>query len=392
MPLNPTIRYYVNGEEVDEDILNRPLEDIVANLGAIFEVTDKFPDYDETDARKYVRINNDGTAFMYTHLEFDSIRPPTAISPLDGDSGVIATPDLQATEYAPVYSNDQRVHRQFQLDLEGENFVNPIREVYVNADNWIVSPDLSDYPGGTFVWRCRDESDIGDVSQWSEPQTFSVSDAYVRTPSVSVQQDGTKALRAPIISASAFNVFGSPDTHLNTDWEIVRVSDGVVVWSSYSNSVDLESIQVPEQQLTISTEYKFRVKYNSSTYGSSAWGSTIKTTVSYYIKTPVITTNDTGVEFSDHLAFIENYDPSLNYIVTVSGGSFTRENETITWTLPEVTQDTTHQITVYATNEYAEESDTVTKNVNVLDVPLVSDDAYIITNFSLYDYNNIWST
>lgn len=391
MPLNPEIRYYINGEEVNQSILNRPLGDIEDNLNSIYEVVDGIPPYRVEDIGKYVRVNGSGTGLVYDEIEFLSIRTPSPVFPLEGASNVIANPQLEASEYAPIYSVDVRAYREFQLDLEGEGFSNPIRTEQVNSDTWIVSPDLSAYSSSTFVWRCRDVTTTGETSEWSPVQTFTTAAAYVKTPSIYVEEDGNKAVRAPQLIGSEFGIFGSTDTHTETDWEVRKTLDNTLVWSSYNNTTDLETIQVPDQTLDINTEYNFRVRYSSSSYGDSSWGSTTKTTVDYYVKTPTLSTNDTGVEFDKHTVTITNYDNNLTYVINVSGGTYIVSGDTISWTLPEVTQTSTHQITVYALNQYTESSATASKNVEVLDVPTIADDAYIITDFSLSVYNNQWS-
>lgn len=392
MPVNPTIRYYINGEEVNESILNRPLTDIEANLNTIFEIVDGVPSYNENDANKYVRVNPSGTGLVYTELEIEPIRTPTAVYPLSGTTNVPVSPELQASPYAPIYSADLRNYREFQVDFETGDYSTPFRQQQVNSDTWSILPDISAYPTDTFKWRCRDVSITGAVSDWSEDQIFSSADAFVRTPSISVQKDGSLAYRAPILSGSVFEVFGATDgSHASTDWRVTRTSDSVVVWSSIGDTVNLETITVPDQTLAINTEYKFELRYNSDLYGSSVWVSTTATTVNYYEQTPELSGETDGVEGDNHSIFIDNYDSSLSYIINVSGGSYTRSSGTIIWTLPLVSQNTTHQIDVYSANAYAEQSATATYNVTVLNIPTIADDAVIITTFDSKRYNDGWS-
>lgn len=392
MPINPEIRYYINGESVDETILNRPLTDIEANLNDLFDTVDGLPSVVEGDAGKYVRINDTGTGYQYTDIEFVLIRTPTPVYPLNGTTNVPLQPTLEGSPYSPIYSSDLRDYREFQVDIETGDFSTPIRSTQVNADSWAVTPDISDYPSDTLIWRCRDVGVDGTITGWSEVQNFSSGDSFVRSPSVSVQKDGNFALRAPVLTGSVFEIFGVSDgNHVSTDWRITRTSDSTVVWSSIGDTSNLESITVPDQTLATSTEYLFEVRYNSDIYGSSIWGSTTETTVSYLVKTPVLLGDTSGVEVSDHIITIDNYDSSLTYSIATSGGSYQRTGNTITWSLPEVTQDTTHQINVYASNAYGENSSTTSLNVTVLNIPTVSDDSVIINTYVSSVYNEAWS-
>lgn len=391
MAVDPAIRYYSDGEEVTEGVLNRPLTDIEANLTSIYEIVDGVPSYSSDDANKYVRVSPDGTGLVYSELEFEPIRTPTAISPLTGTTNVPVAPLLEASPYAPIYSADSRSYREFQVDFEAGDWTSLFRSHQVNADSWNIDPDISAYPTDTFKWRCRDVSIKGDVSAWSEPQIFSSSYAFVRTPSISVQKDGSLAYRAPVLTGSVFEVFGAEDgNHASTDWRITRTSDNTVVWSSIGDTANLETITVPDQTLTINTEYKFELRYHSDIYGSSTWVSTTATVVGYYEKTPALSGETSGVEAEDHVITIDDYNATLTYVINVSGGSASRSGSTILWDLPLVSQNTTHQIDVYAVNQYAEQSSTASFNVTVLNIPTENDDAVIITSFTQNVYNDGW--
>ena len=59
------------------------------------------------------------------------------------------------------------------------------------------------------------------------------------------------------------------DTHEATDYQVVRVSDGVVVWESLENTVNKTSIRTGD--LVESTAYIFKMRYKGTTYGYSQW-------------------------------------------------------------------------------------------------------------------------
>lgn len=81
----------------------------------------------------------------------------------------------------------------------------------------------------------------------------------------------------PILAGGDFGVTGGSDTHLNTDWQILNAGMAVV-WQSLADAANKVSIVVPAGNLAVSTEYTFRVRYRGTTYGVSAWASTVATT------------------------------------------------------------------------------------------------------------------
>jgi len=73
-------------------------------------------------------------------------------------------------------------------------------------------------------------------------------------------------------------VTNGSDTHESTDWEVIRTSDSVTVFSSTGDTSNLTSITVTTS-LDESDQYEFRARHNGATFGSSAFVSTTATTV-----------------------------------------------------------------------------------------------------------------
>jgi hypothetical protein len=63
----------------------------------------------------------------------------------------------------------KRLYREFQVDLASGSFVVPVASIQVNEDFWTPSA-LS--ANTTYKWRCRDVSDKGFETGWSEAQYF----------------------------------------------------------------------------------------------------------------------------------------------------------------------------------------------------------------------------
>ena len=104
---------------------------------------------------------------------------------------------------------------------------------------------------------------------------------------------------------------------------------------------------------------------------------------------PTIAGPTTEYELKTILLTITNYNPINTYSVTPSDGSFTRNGDIIYWTLPSVTANTAHNITVEAT--YLGDSQSTSYDVTVLNVDVVGDSAVIITDFTGNDISFGWS-
>jgi len=208
------------------------------------------------------------------------VRAPTITSPTEGsttDSGL--SPVIVGTGYDQFFSSDSRDYREFQVDLATGDFSSPIRTNQVDADSWAVVPLLD--PDTEHKIRIRDVSVRGAVSEFSEVVTFTTANIFVDEPTVSVEGGPSDVPEEPQITTSAFSVTGDTDTHESTDWEVVRTSDSVVVFSSTGDTSNLTSITVTTP-LDVSEEYEFRARHNGATFGASSFGSTTATTAAVF--------------------------------------------------------------------------------------------------------------
>jgi len=208
------------------------------------------------------------------------VRAPTITSPTEGsttDSGL--SPVIVGTGYDQFFSSDSRDYREFQVDLATGDFSSPIRTNQVDADSWAVDPLLD--PDTEHKIRIRDVSVRGAVSEFSEVVTFTTANIFVDEPTVSVEGGPSDVPEEPQITTSAFSVTGDTDTHESTDWEVVRTSDSVVVFSSTGDTSNLTSITVTTP-LDVSEEYEFRARHNGATFGASSFGSTTATTAAVF--------------------------------------------------------------------------------------------------------------
>jgi hypothetical protein len=211
-----------------------------------------------------------------------AIRTPTAIYPVTGGDTVPPTGPLTASAYAPLYSADLRNYREFQVALAANTSFSPLAfTVNVNADSTDISPALT--VSTAYIWRCRDVALSGAISDWMTVQAFTTKGLSVVTPTITVEGGPSTVGRSPLVTGSAYQTTPDPSaTHLSTNWEVRKTSDNSLVYSSYNDTVNLTSIRVPYNVLTVSTSYAFRAQYNSTVYGSSAYGSTTATTTSTF--------------------------------------------------------------------------------------------------------------
>lgn len=120
-------------------------------------------------------------------------------------------------------------------------------------------------------------------------------------------------------------------------------------------------------------------------------GTEWKTTApSIDIPIPVITGPTSGNEFSNAVFTITNFDANNAYVITVSGGSYSRANGTITWTLPSVSSNTTHTLSAYISSNGASTPAT-NKSITVNNIT-IEDTSIIVSNFSNSVFNTGWTT
>lgn len=64
------------------------------------------------------------------------------------------------------------------------------------------------------------------------------------------------------------------DLHVSTDYEIIDVATGNVIWSSINNLTGLLNVLVPILTLSLGRTYSIRARFNGLN-GSSEWGTAI---------------------------------------------------------------------------------------------------------------------
>lgn len=205
---------------------------------------------------------------MTINADLPIIRTPEAISPLTGATDVSVTVTLEATSYANLYGV-ARLHRQFEVDVVGGDFSTPVASSNVDADTWMISPAILD--NTEFKWRCRDVDIDGEMSDWSEEQSFTTYDIYISTPTITKPIEGGFVLdRDDPVEGSAYQPVNTVETHFASYWEIYNNVD-VLVHSSGQDTVNLLSYTPPQGVLASGGNYSVRVRYEGSAGQISDW-------------------------------------------------------------------------------------------------------------------------
>ena len=195
------------------------------------------------------------------------VEKPVNISPANSATNVAFLPELSASSYNPLYAADTRLHRVFQVTLSSDvNFATPVVDVTVNSDSYKLVDALT--ASGNYIWRCRDVSVNGDVSEYSEVFSFTTKAGEVVKPSVTSPTAGRTDVKAEVFTSSAFANTGGSDTLSGSEWELY--SDGTLVHSSglVSGSVNYT---FPTGVLVVLTDYEVRVRHVGVNFGASEW-------------------------------------------------------------------------------------------------------------------------
>ena len=199
-------------------------------------------------------------------------------------SSVTLTPLLTGSAFDVYNGSDTHISTDWQVLKASDRSV-----VWESMGNTVNKTSITTglLPKDTnLIFRARYNGNIYGSSSWKEV-TAKTLDIYVQDPVLTVAGYPNSLTLSPALSASAFVIVNGTDNHISTDWEIRKVSDNSVAWSSIGDTVNKTSITA--SGLEVLTQYKIRVRYNSSVYGSSDWIEVVGTTLDIYVVTPTLT-------------------------------------------------------------------------------------------------------
>lgn len=216
-----------------------------------------------------------------------TVKTPTNLSPSGTD--ITLFPVLSASAYSCQVATDLRAYREFQLSTD--NFKSFVINVQENADSYSVTKKLS--LSTTYQFRCRDVSQWGAESEWSEVAQFTTTsvEMYINVPTVTVTGQPDQVIENPTITASAFTVTDGEDTHVSTTWQVYEQGDDASpVWQSEDDPTNKTSITIPKGYLQAGKTYIFKVTYKGFLLGAVT-GQTTATTKAKFaeIQTPTLT-------------------------------------------------------------------------------------------------------
>ena len=181
-------------------------------------------------------------------------------------SSVTLTPLLTGGAFDVYNGSDTHISTDWQVLNASDNSV--VWESLNDTQN-LLSITTGILPIDTdLVFRVRYNGAVYGSSAWVgvSAKTLNI---YVENPTITVEGTPDEVPKNPTISGSTFSVMNGTDTHEATDYQVVRVSDGVVVWESLENTVNKTSIRTGD--LVESTAYIFKMRYKGTTYGYSQW-------------------------------------------------------------------------------------------------------------------------
>ena len=192
-------------------------------------------------------------------------------------SALLQTPTISLSAFSVYGGSDTHTSTDYQVVNKATGVVkwqslgNTTNKLSITTGQLDINTD--------YIFRAKFNGQTYGSSAWVEVEGTTVN-IYVNTPTITVEGTPNNVPEKPKLTGSAFSVFNGSSTHTSTDWVIE--DDGVVVWSSLGNTTNKLTITVPAGILVENTLYTFKVTYNSSTYGSSAFGTRTGTTKSAF--------------------------------------------------------------------------------------------------------------
>ncbi|MCT7513667.1 hypothetical protein [Aliarcobacter cryaerophilus] len=213
---------------------------------------------------------------------------PPSLDVAGAPSSVTLTPTLTGSPFVVMNGTDTHASSDWQAlnasngSVVWESLNDTQNKLSITTGTLPIDTDL--------VFRVRYNGAVYGSSAWVEV-TARTLNIYVQDPVLTVAGYPDSLTLSPALSASAFEIVNGTANHINSDWEIRKVSDNSVAWSSIGDTVNKTSINA--NGLDVLTQYKIRVKYNSDLYGSSNWVEVTGTTLNIYVENPTITVDGT---------------------------------------------------------------------------------------------------
>lgn len=131
----------------------------------------------------------------------------------------------------------------------------------------------------------------------------------VQAPVITISGEPNKILETPSFSGGVFSCTRDPDTHEATEIQVIKSQDQSTIWTHTAGGIT--SVTIPKGKLTVSTQYKVKMRYKGAAYGWSAWAEKDFTTVAeftryLYIGVPGTSTFGVGLATQEVLESIKS--------------------------------------------------------------------------------------
>ena len=105
----------------------------------------------------------------------------------------------------------------------------------------------------------------------------------VQAPVITISGEPNKILEIPSFSGGVFSCTRDPDTHESTEIQVIKSHDQSTVWTHTANGATT-SVTIPKGKLTVSTQYKVKMRYKGAAYGWSTWAEKDFTTAAEFVR------------------------------------------------------------------------------------------------------------
>ena len=104
----------------------------------------------------------------------------------------------------------------------------------------------------------------------------------VQAPVITISGEPNKILETPSFSGGVFSCTRDPDTHESTEIQVIKSQDQSQVWTHTAGGTT--SVTIPKGKLTVSTQYKVKMRYKGAAYGWSEWAEKDFTTAAQFTR------------------------------------------------------------------------------------------------------------
>jgi len=204
---------------------------------------------------------------------------PSNTSPSDGAASFSLTPTLTSSAFSD--PSDGATHAASQWQIESLYYTSPgsvdVTEIYDSGTDTSNLTQLA-IPSGTlnydiiYRWRVRHMDNHNAWSEWSVETSFTTVDRPPNQPANVSPVDGTSNVSlTPTLQSSTFADADTSDAHGASQWQLTATSGqySSPVFDSGNDATNLTSIIIPPGNLTYSTVYYWRVRYQDILH--SAW-------------------------------------------------------------------------------------------------------------------------